>query len=869
MASITSNSRPSFSVGRLLWSRLLWRHWKQAPWSTFLLVAILAVGVAVFLSVRLASKAAVAGFGYFTESVAGESDFLLRPVAERFSDELLGPIRERLNESPVEIMPVLEISGSVEKEGLSLPVRLVGVDFAAMHNSRARVPSDQFIALMGRSEQVLVGAELANKLGLTAGNGLRLRLNDVDREVIVAGILTAERNQPPRPDGLLLIDLPELQKLADEQGALSRVEFRVPPGFMFDQNWKQVGASMWDFAADRGLVLETPEERKSTITQMSAAFRLNLAILSGLAMFVGIYLILQAMEASVIKRRSEIAILRSLGVTPAQIRATWLWEGALLGIIGTLIGIPLGRLVAEGLVGTLARTINTVYYETAVSSITLSFSEIAFCLVFGCSASVTAAWIPARDASTIPPAQALRSTGAGGTVSYQKNWLSGLLCSVIGIACTAFPPWTNAGTTRIPVGGYLAAIFLIVGGSLLIGNLFRPVALLLRTGQDNAMRSYAASQLMLAGARHRLTAAGLAVAVGMALSTSLLVVSFEQTLKTWINHTQDADITVSAPGSNSLFIESSLSHAVWSEIETLSGVDWVERLRHYTVTIGGHDLILAGIDSSRKSAHVPEQIWLDPPDSPSLTEFDRTAAEIRFPGWISETLSRRFHLKKGSEIPLPTPSGIRTVEVQGIFAEYGKEIGTLVVARGLLEEWFVDKRVTKLSIHVESAHSVNEILIQIRDQFPAISAVTSKQRQQESLRIFHDSFSVTYVLEAISILVAMTGLGLALVGLMLDRRNELSTLKMIGTTRQKIAAAAAWEGAGISFVGYLGGVILSLALGWILIFIINPQSFGWTLLYRLPWTTYFFLGFTTVTTGAIVSSIVGHRNSVFKSERKK
>ena len=263
---------------------------------------------------------------------------------------------------------------------------------------------------------------------------------------------------------------------------------------------------------------------------MSGAFRLNLTILSGLALLVGMYLILQAMEAAVVKRRAEIATLRSLGVTPGQIRRAWIVEGVLLGVVGALIGIFLGRILATAMVGAIAKTVNTLYYRTTTTAVTLEWEEILFCLAFGLIASLIAVAIPAWDASLTPPAHAIRrGTQGGGLAVLRKHWL-GVLFIGLGFAATQLPPWETESGTSVPIGGYFAAVLLVFGASILIGILFRPIARVLRHPDGDAMRVHAASQLARPEGRHRLTAAGLSVAIGMSAAMAILVAQFRDDL---------------------------------------------------------------------------------------------------------------------------------------------------------------------------------------------------------------------------------------------------------------------------------------------------------------------------------------------------
>jgi len=867
------------TVSRLLWSQIIWRHWKQEPRLTAVLVGILALGVAVFLSIHLANKAAVSGFGMFTESIAGQSDAILRPRAGMLDEAVLLELRETAGDYAIGIFPVLEISAAIGEGEEKDLLRLVGADLVALQNAASytdgesstfgggAVASSGGDSVLGRSDVGFVGAAFAKRFDVEQGETVSIVVNDRAVDLNIKGILPEDPNRVPVPDHLVLLDLPGLQSLAQAETAISRVEFRAPPGPTTDQMKKDALATIWDWSQEKGYLLETPSDRKSSVTKMSGAFRLNLTILSGLALLVGMYLILQAMEAAVVKRRAEIATLRSLGVTPKQIRRAWILEGVLLGTVGALIGVFLGRLLATAMVGAIAKTVNTLYYRTTTTAVTLEWREIVFCLAFGLIASLIAVAIPARDASLTPPAHAIRRGTQGGGLSVLRKHGLGLILVGSGIASTWLPSWKTTSGTSVPIGGYLAAVLLVFGASILIGILFRPIARMLRHSDGDAMRVHAASQLARPEGRHRLTAAGLSVAIGMSAAMAILVASFETTLTSWIQQLLRADIYVAPAGMSAVTNENAVSEPTWRAIEATPGVAGADKLRRYTVSLGNADFFLGGADYNTGSERYLQLMWQDAPADTgprSLVE----KIDDRFPGWISESMARRFQLEKGSRIDLPTPDGEKPISVTGIFAEYGNETGTLIVARELTSQWFDDNSVSNLALYLDEKAEPEKVLEAIREQFPTLTVQTNARLRSESIRIFHQTFAVTYALEAIAVIIAVSGLGLALAGLLLERKSELATLKSLGASRSEIARGAMWEGIGLSLVGFAGGIILSFFLGWVLIHVINPQSFGWTLTYRVPWISFLALGGITIAAAAIVAHLVGFKNANLRSDTR-
>lgn len=866
-------------TGRLIWSRMIWRYWLKEAKLTAMLVGILALGIAVFLSVRLANKAAVTGFGLFTESIVGQSDFVLRSPAGKLDERMLGELRKASGRTPLGIFPVLEVSGAVEGDSKGALLRLVGVDLVALQNAAQYlegesantggngIDGESTNQLLGSSKAVFVGEGFVENRNVSAGDTIQVIVDDQIRKLVIEAVLPDSPNVASVPPNLILMDLPGLQALSKDQNKISRIELRIPPGASAETNRETSFAVLTDFAAEKDLILETPEDQKSSVTQMSAAFRLNLTILSGLALLVGVYLITQAMEASVVKRRAEIAVMRSLGVTPSEIKRAWILEALVLGFAGSVLGIIVGRLLAMGMVGAIAGTVNTLYYETTTTAITLGMGEILFCLVFGTGASVLAGWIPARDAAATPPAQAMRHGTRSGGLKLLRFWPLGIVLFLTGVGAAFLPPWETASGSVIAIGGYFSSVLLVLSSSVLIGLLFGPVSRSLgRIGKSSAAFRYAASQLRKPGGRHRLTAAGLAAAIGMSAAMAILVASFETTLTSWIQQLLKADLYVSAPGMSSVTNENTISKSTWQGIEAMPGVAGMDRLRIHRISMEGTRAFLGGSDYNQNSKRYLQLIWLDEPEDTSpqalLTKVDGVPS-----AWVSGPFNRVFGLGKGDVFEVPTPQGPQKVRCEGVYAEYGSETGTVMVSRSFTSEWFADDRLSRMSVYVDDGVDPAVVLSNLQNHFPTLVARTNLRIREESLRIFHQTFAVTYALEAIAVLIAVAGLGLALAGLLLERRRELVTLKSLGATRREIATASMWEGVGLSLVGLSGGLLLSFALGWVLIHVINPQSFGWTLTYQIPWGAFAFLTAVTILCAAVVAWSVGYRNAEVRSDR--
>ena len=224
---------------------------------------------------------------------------------------------------------------------------------------------------------------------------------------------------------------------------------------------------------------------------------------------------------------------------------------------------------------------------------------------------------------------------------------------------------------------------------------------------------------------------------------------------------------------------------------------------------------------------------------------------------VSESFTERFDRRSGDSVRVTTSTGSRDLRIVGVFADYGNEQGSILLDRSHLVDWFRDTSVTSVSLWLQPGVDADTVRADLLAQYPGLSVLTNSRLRAEILRIFRQTFAITYALEIIGVLVAVIGLVLTLTSVLLDRRDELTTLRALGFSRHEIAVATAIEGTALSAAAVAGGLALSLGLGWLLIHVINKQSFGWTLGFALPWGQLAALGLLVTLAGAAVSYGVG------------
>lgn len=887
---------------RLLLGSTTLRHWRREPRQTALLVCILALGVAVYLSIRLANRAAVASFANFTGLVTEESDWVVTATAGDLPESVLVEMRDALGARAVDLVPVIETTATpprrseAESIGERPTFTLVGVDLVSVQNAAVgrrqdrawfgqatdatpgeRAPSDAeepssasaraalaFWGVFTNGAAVFVPEERARLDGLRVGSALRLLVNDAERELVVAGIIPRAADGPNPPPNMLVMDLPALQGVSLRTGRLDRVEFRVAPGHALAERREDVRAVLARLGEGRWR-LATPSERREAGETMTRAFRLNLTILSLLALLVGLYLVFQALDGAVVRRREEIGILRSLGVTAGAIRRAWLAEAVLLGLAGGLVGALMGWAGAQGAVRLVGRTMNALYQATSVRSASMSWVELAGALVLSVLAAVVAGWWPSRVASGQPPAHVMVRHAPQPTAGawWTRPWV-GLATVLVGWALSRLGPLRFEGGFRFPAAGYGAALAWVLGGGVVAGALLGPAARALgRVAARSAPLHLALAHLRKPSGRHRLAAAGLLVAVAMTSGMAILVASFDRTMRGWIERTFQADLYISSDGAQSASTQNRIPEATWRAVVTRPEVaDW--NVIHATpVQLAKGETILAGADLAFSRRHAP-LAWRDAPGDDAIWDPQRNEGLAL----VSEAFVERFGTTQDDMIELPTPTGTRRLRVAGVFSDYGNERGSVVVERVHFERWHGTTMASSIVLALKPGAVDEEARAALRRAHPGLQVLTNAHLRREVLRVFRQTFAITHALELIGVVVAVAGLGMTLAAVLLERRATLTTLRALGMTRGEMARATAAEGATLALVGGLGGLVVSLGLGWLLIFVVNRQTFGWTLQYTVPWATMAALMAMVLASATAVSLGVGRWGAELPSDRE-
>ena len=826
------------------------RHWREKTGSYLLLVAIVAVGVGAFNGIRQASRSASANFGLFNQAISGQSDFLIESPTKTLTANELNNLRPLSGDPDWHLVPVIEGSiTSLDEDGSpQQQLRLVGLDLMGLANlpnlSEAKFDFGKdeltWYEWLGSEKSVWIGRKTADKLGFKESDVIKFFASGRVREMVVRKVIGSESSS--FPDDLVIADLPTAQLLLSRSDELSRIEVIINrPDLRENTDYLEEMRGRIAHYLPENLAVQPTQNRAADRAAITAAFRLNLTILSLIAILVGAYLILQALDAAVVRRRSEVATLISLGLSRGVLFLTFLLESAVIGSVGSVIGVGVGWLFAYLSAQMLADTVNALYFATTIEAISLTWQDCIFGLCLGFSFTLLAGWLPARDAMQTPPAQVLsRGDWSPGFSWLRKRWI-GVVLLALGGFCLLLPPLPLKAGGKIAAGGFLAAGSWILGAAFLSGHLLVGLAGFLRPLSSSPTSRLACSRLHDGSSRHRLAVAGLVVAVGMVTGMFQMVDSFRGTIEQWFNVRFQAELYISERGVTGAGTINGIDPSVMSQLVKDESIAYADIVYVSYAKPPEGITILSGVDMEAWRTKI-QQLWLKPPGSLKPV----VGSE---PALISETFARRFGLLDGGSIELETMSGKKSVSPIGIYSDYGNEFGTAAVDISTWKEWTQSERPINVSLYLKEGSNVNGVRDRLRLAYPGLDVRNAAELRGVALDIFEQTFKATSALNGIGLVVAFAGLLLGLLAIFDESSRTWLTLRHLGFAKNQFLLSAGLEGAGIGLGAWISGSLVGLALGWLLIFVINVQSFGWTLQWQVPLTDFFTFGTLLVITG--------------------
>jgi putative ABC transport system permease protein len=821
-----SKELPGAEMPRLLlFYRLMVRPLLQEPVRAALTVLAVALGVAVALAIDLAGAAATGSFRSSMEALAGDNDLEVT-ASGGVPEDVVGTLVSL--PYSIRISPRMENYAVIVDSKKSLP--LIGLDFVGEGESftqkgsasgvapQAQENPQEFLEHFGDNDSIWVGTSL----GYNVGARIQLLINDQVREYTVRGVYPDSNGA----ESAIVMDIAAAQHALARYGRVDRILLKVSnaPGL---NEWQKRLRS----ALPAGVEIHPQGTGTNENRKMLAAFRWNLRLLSYVSLVVGAFLIYNTISVSVVRRRPEIGIVRALGASRGTVLFAFVGEAGCFGLAGALIGLPLGRFMATGAVKLMSATVESLYVSSRPGAIELGFTSALLALAIGVGIAVASAYSPAREAALVSPVEAM----GRGRREYDLNVEKGRdlwLALALGLAAGAASRAPAIGGK--PLFGYLAAILLVVASALAIPAFVHAITMFSSKllGKLFGVEAMLASRSLAGSLRRTSVLVGaLSTAIAMMTAVGIMVGSFRETVAVWMEDRLPADLYLRPGGSAAADRHPTISPGLAETIEKLPGVAAVERLRAYEIFYQEMPATLVSVDLDVLRTEPNSEYFSGRPREQVLAELRDSAAVV-----VSEPFTYKHGVKTGDSITLSLGEKQVTFRIADVYYDYSSERGSVLMDRKTMLRYLPDPAPSNLAIYVAPEAKLETVRTEIEQATAGhrVLLFSNRDIRAEAIRIFDRTFAITYALEAVAVIVAVMGIAGALLALVIDRRRELGLLRFLGGATGQIRKLILVEAGLLGLLANVAGLALGFGLSLVLIYVINKQSFGWTIRFHWP-----------------------------------
>jgi putative ABC transport system permease protein len=796
----------TISLGRTMFAGAL----AQNKGRSLLSVLAIALGVALGYAVQLVSAAAVNELGLGVQFLSGTADLQVRGPRSGFDEATFA----RLASMPEVAIasPVVEVDARIADRDDVL--KIVGIDAfraAGVQPGLIAAPEDRLDLL--RSDVLFLSPAAARWLGVDAGASVRLQSALRVVSLRVAGLSPAGAEQR-----FAVMDIAGAQEHFDRLGRLTRVDLRLQPGVDVVEFRGRLQGQL-----PAGLAVQRPEASLAAGESLSRSYRVNINVLALVALFTGGLLVFSTQALAVVRRRAQLALLRVLGVTRRRLVLLLVAEGAVVGVAGSALGLIGGFVLAEIAVHTVGLDFGAGYFRGLAPVLTPNPLALALFFCLGVAAAMLGSFAPALEAARSAPARALKAGDQERAfVRLRPFWLA-LLLLAAGAGSALLP-----SVAGLPLFGYAAIALLLIGTLMLIPRIASRLLALLPLPPVAPAR-LALLQLRGAPGQTGVSLVAVVASVSLMVSMAIMVASFRASLDAWLERVLPADLYVRA---NATGDSAYLTTDDQARIAALPGVRRAQFVREQQLLLDPFRSRIVLIAREGDAASLAGQLPLVgdaltvPPDAPP-------------PAWVNEAMVDLYGFALGKVIDLPLAGRSNAFTVAGVWRDYARSQGAVIVERDRYVGLTADHTATNAALWVAPGSDVASVGQAIARDVPGgarLDIAAPGEIRDLSLKAFDRTFAVTYALELAAVVIGLFGLSSSFGALVLARRREFGLLRHIGMTRGQIGTMLAVEGMVVSGIGLIIGFLLGWVISLVLIHVVNRQSFHWSMELSVPWT---------------------------------
>ena len=806
----------------MLFFWLLSSAFRAQPGRWLIAGGTVALGIALAVAIHTVNRSALGEFGRALDLVNGQATAQLVMPAGDFPDDLFDEVVSRQAALGIQaVSPVLERSTQT--------VRVLGLDiFQASRVTPALMPSvseKQRMMLFDR-DAIFLSATALKELDVAVGDTLMLTVGGKKENFNVAGLVPGASGQR-----LAVMDLGVAQWRLEGIGRLSRLDIQLLEG----RSLKDLEDALE--RSNLGLKLVTADDRDRRMSNLSRAYRVNLSVLALVALFTGAFLVFTTISFSVLRQQSQLALLSVLGASRSWLFALVLTQALFVAAIGGALGIGAGLGLAALLLRLVGGDLGGGYFAASVPPMEIDVLVLLSFWLLSLAVGVLAGYFPARAATAGSPAMQLRAGAAERALKPVLHYRVALLLAATSVAL-AFVPAIDG----LPIAAYASIAFILFAGLALTPSLVNQcfyfiARMLSRSSTHTSSSSFTLATWRLAQAPASAAGliAGVVAALALTVAMVVMVASFRDSVTQWLDQVLPADLYASLSRSD-------LNQALTRDPSLLQAITGMPGMARVEFTL--------------------QQQMLFRPDRPEVAliarpvPVERAAQVLPLTGgvslqkigtqsllpevYVSEAMTDLYDWKPGEVHRLPVAGiagGGLSVWVAGVFRDYGRQHGSVVMDIATYQRLTGDQRRTDIALWLTSQANSTEVLERLRSQFPSFKDLefrSSADLRALSLTIFDRSFALTYALEIAALLVAIFSVAAGFAGQALLRQKEFALMQHLGQSSPQLMGWITYESGMLLALAACWGTVLGILMSQVLIHRVNPQSFHWTMQTSMP-----------------------------------
>jgi putative ABC transport system permease protein len=790
-----------------------WARWMVA-------LTMVAIGVMLAVAIHTVNHSALASFGQALDTVNGQASAqLVAPLGDIDDRQIDAWDSRRAALGIRTISPVLVVRTD--------RLTVLGLDFfkaaavsAALMPSVADGATDLFNA-----QALFLSAAALKALNVRVGDNMVLQHGAQAVSLQVAGEVPGAASQV-----IGVMDIGSAQWAFNRLGVVSRLDLRLEDG----QSPQGLRAAL-QAQSETLQVVATPD-RDRRMSLLSRAYRVNLSVLAMVALLTGGFLVSTAVNLSIVRQRAELALLGVLGASEAWLgRLVWA-QGGLIGALGGMLGVGMGLLLAAVLMRWFGGDLGGNYFANSQPPLMIDWPVMAVLALAAALMGLASAWLPLLQINWRQPMAVLRAGQAESLVFTPPTLKWSLWAMCLSVGLLLLPP-----LDELPWAAYGSIAALLCAGLLALpwvlaqlwGWLSRVLAHVRVPARVPAVVRLAVWRLAQAPSAATPLITGTVAAFSLTVAMMVMVSSFRTSVSDWLGMVLPADLYTS---SQALSDQPGFDAQVQEVIAALPQVQRVETMRQTNLRLA-YDRPEVMLIAKPLNVQDPAQS-LAMVGLAKLPPQDGTRHLVVFG---SEAMADLYGWRAGQETTLPlTAQGPQKVWVGGLFRDYGRQHGTVVMATSDYERLTGDRTRSGISVWLTQgaqpatvmAHIQARLQTSVQTPMPALAQlkwISASDIRQLSLQIFDRSFAMTYALEAAALFVALFSVAAGVTGQLILRRREFAVLAHLGMSQSDRWRLVALEvglllGVAIVWASLLGGLISQ-----ILIHKVNPESFHWTM----------------------------------------